>query len=137
MTQPIPSELANKVNERVLTYLKDRSAHSDIADVLLDAVHPLGAVQLFCPDSAAYRYVLAATDNVVFCFAAGMSTVAFRLDERMKTRALTTGCIAFPECGDDWVAVVHDLPDSDWPSVDVRFWARQAYIYARSMKVKG
>jgi hypothetical protein len=66
-----------------------------------------------------------------------MSTVAFRLDERMKRRALMTGAIACPECGDEWAAVVHDLPDADWPSVDVRFWARQAYVHARSLTARG
>ena len=44
-------------------------------------------MQLFCPDLAGYRYVLAATKRIVFGFAVGMSTVAFRLDPRMKNRA--------------------------------------------------
>lgn len=134
MAQGIPTNLAIRINERVLAHLQDLSAHSDIAEVLLKAVQPLGDVQLFCPDSAAYRYVLASTSGVVFGFAVGMDTVAFRLDERMKRRALATGGVAYPECGDDWVAVVHPLPDSDWPSVDVRFWARHAYLHARSSK---
>lgn len=132
MGQSIPTHLAISINERVLAYLKDLSAHSDIVDVLLEAVQPLGDVEMFCPDHARYRYVLASTNRVAFGFAVGMSTVAFRLDERMRNRAVATGGIAYPECGDEWVAVVHEHPDSDWPSVDVRFWARQAYIYARS-----
>lgn len=130
----VPGELAIRINERVLTYLKDLSAHSDIVDVLLEAVHELGDVQMFCPDASRYRYVLASTNRVVFGFAVGMSTVAFRLDERMRGRAMSTGGVACPECGEEWIAVVHDLPDSDWPAVDVRFWARQAYMYARSTK---
>ena len=129
----VPAALATAVNERVLGYLEDRSAHSDIVDVLMEAVHPLGDVQMFCPDHARYRYVLASTGSVVFGFAVGTSTVAFRLDPRMRGRALATGGIACPECGEDWVAVVHDLPDSDWPTVDVRFWARHAYVYARAL----
>jgi hypothetical protein len=127
--------LAAPVNARILAYLEGRSAHSDCADLLTDAVQPLGDVQLFCPDPALYRYVIASTRDVVFGLAIGMSTVAFRLDARMKARALVTGGEAVPECGDEWVAVVHDLPDSDWPSVDVRFWARKAYAHARSMNV--
>jgi hypothetical protein len=126
MAQSIPAQLAIPVNERVLTYLKELSAHSDIADVLLDAIHPLGDVQMFCPDYDGYRYVLASTNNIVFGFAG-----------RMKGRAISAGGIPCPQCGDDWVAVVHDLPDSDWPAVDVRFWARHAYIYARSTKIEG
>lgn len=131
----IPATLVNRANERVLAYLKDLSAHSDIVDVLLEAVHPLGDVELFCPDHAQYRYVLASTRGIVFGFAVGMSTVAFRLDERMTSRAIGTGGIVWPACGEEWVAVVHELPDSDWPAVDVRFWARQAYVHARSSMV--
>ena len=135
MAQGIPPELIRPVNKRVLAYVQDLSAHSDIAEVLLKAVQPLGDVQVFCPDTAQYRYVVVSTRNVIFGFAVGMSTVAFRLDERMKSRALMTGGLACEECGDDWVAVVHDLRDSDWPAVDVRFWAQKAYVYARSTKV--
>lgn len=131
MTAGIPQPLANRTNRQVFAYLADLSAHSDIVDVLLDAVHPLGDVQMYCPDYAAYRYVVAATGSVVFGFAAGMHTVAFRLDGRMRSRAIATGAVACAECGEEWVAVVHRVPDSDWPAVDVRFWARQAYRYAR------
>jgi hypothetical protein len=60
-----------------------------------------------------------------------MNTIAFRLDERMKPRALATGGIAFPECGPEWVAVAHDRTDSDWPAVDFRFWAQKAYYFTR------
>jgi hypothetical protein len=137
MAQNVPANLVIPINERVLAHVKDLSAHSDITDVLLDAVQPLGDVQLFCPDLARYRYVLASTSSVVFGFAVGMSVVAFRLDERMRGRAVRTGGVAYPECGEEWVAVVHELPDADWPSIDVRFWARQAYIHARSMKASG
>jgi hypothetical protein len=137
MTEGAPAHLAIPANARVLAHLRDLSAHSDIVDVLLEAVQPLGDVQLFCPDHARYRYVLASTRSIVFGFAVGTSTVAFRLDERMRGRAVRTGGVAYPACGDEWIAVVHDLPDADWPSVDVRFWARQAYIHARSMKTAG
>ena len=131
MSQDIPAGLLTGINERVLAYLKNLSAHDGVVDTLREAVNPLGHVQLFCPDAAAYRYVLASTNNVVFAFAAGMNTVAFRLDDRMKSRALASGSIACAECGEEWVAVVHDLPDRDWPAVDTRFWASKAYVYAR------
>lgn len=129
--QDIPSALTRGVNERVLAYLRDLSAHDDIAGVLMASVKPLGDVQVFCPDVSTYRYVLVSTKGIVFGFAVGMDTIAFRLDARMKGRALATGGIAHPECGEDWVAVVHTLPDDDWPNVDVTFWARKAYVYAR------
>jgi hypothetical protein len=123
---------AHGANARVLSYLDGRSAHSDCAEILADAVRPLGDVQLFCPDPSAYRYVTASTKGLVFGFALGMGTVAFRLDERMRARAIETGGEPLPECGDEWVAVVRGRPDDDWPSVDVRFWARKAYEHARS-----
>lgn len=66
-----------------------------------------------------------------------MSTVAFRLGERMRRRAMTTGGVAYPAGGDDWVAVIHERPDADWPVVDVRFWARHAYVHARSLQPRG
>lgn len=125
------SVAANPANKRVLGYLADKSAHSDIAEVLQKAVKPLGDAQLACPDWKNYRYVVASTGGVVFGVALGMDTVAFRLDERMRVRALATGGEAFPQCGPEWVAVVHSLPDSDWPAVDVGFWARKAYVHAR------
>lgn len=131
MAMPIPAELDIPVNRKVLGYLADKSAHSDIADVLRTAAEPLGDVQLFCPDWQAYRYVVASTGGIVFGVALGMDTVAFRLDPRMRARALATGGDALLECGPEWVAVVHRLPDSDWPAVDVAFWARKAYVHAR------
>jgi hypothetical protein len=131
MTQSLPLALATDVNRAVLAHVEGKSAHSDIADVLITAVKPLGDVQLFCPDWHQYRYVVASTNGVIFGFAIGMDTVAFRLDEKMKTRALLTGGIGCPSCGDEWVAVVHHQPDSDWPAVDVRFWALKAYVHAR------
>jgi len=120
-----------EVNSTVLAHVEKLSAHSDIVDVLESAVKPLGDVQLFCPDWQKYRYVAASTKGVIFGLAVGMDTVAFRLDEKMKSRALLTGSIAYPECGDEWVAVVHHQPDSDWPAVDVGFWALKAYVHAR------
>ena len=131
MAHDLPPALATAVNHPVLAHLEGKSAHSDIAQVLTDAVTPLGDVQLYCPNWHAYRYVVASTRGVIFGFAIGMHTIAFRLDEKMKSRALLTGGVPYPECGEQWVAVVHHGQDSDWPAVDVRFWARKAYVYAR------
>lgn len=58
-----------------------------------------------------------------------MDTVGFRLDGPMKARALANGGAPFPECGDDWVSF--KLFRSDWPRVDLEFWARKAYVAAR------
>lgn len=127
--QNIPSELVIGANKQVLAHLEEKSAHSDVANALAAAVQPLGDVQLFCPDYQQYRYVAASTKSVIFGCAMGMNTIAFRLDERMKSRALVTGATAYRECGDDWVSFT--LFRDDWPKVDLEFWALKAYVYAR------
>lgn len=129
----IPPSLDHPLNRVVLAHVLPLSAHSDLADVLRAAVKPLGDVQLYCPDWQSYRAVVASTKGIVFGFAVGADTVAFRLDPKMKARALQTGGVPYPDCGDDWVAVLHRRPDSDWPAVDVRFWALKAYAHARGL----
>ena len=129
MTQNIPAELVTRVNKPVLAHLQEKSAHSDVADALIAAVKPLGDVQLFCPNYHQYRYVAASTKSVIFGCAMGMNTIAFRLDEWIKSRALATGATACRECGDDWVSFT--LFRDDWPKVDLEFWARKAYVSAR------
>jgi hypothetical protein len=131
--QDVPSALVGPANQRVLACLREQSAHGDLAEVLQAAVAPLGDVQTFCPDPAAFRYVLVSTRGIVFGFAAGMHTIAFRLDARMRERALATGGVACPKYGAEWVAVHHQRPDDDWPRVDLAFWARKAYVYSRSL----
>jgi hypothetical protein len=128
----IPPELANEQNRAVLAYLLHMSAHSDVVEALMKAVEPLGDVQTFCPDPHEYRYVAVSTKNVVFGFAAGLTTVAFRLDERFKQRALITGGVALPECGPEWVEFV--VFRHDWPKVDLEFWAGKAYVLVREAR---
>ena len=91
MKQDIPQDLKNRINESVLGFIKDYSAHSDIGDALLKAVAPLGDVQTYCPDASQYRYILASTKNIIFGFAVGMNTIAFRLNPLFKKRAMETG----------------------------------------------
>lgn len=129
--EQIPNYLYSKTNERVLKYLSGQSAHSDISSLLLQSIRPLGDVQIFCPDSVAYRYEVVSTNGIIFGYALGMRILAFRVDERMKDVAIRTGGIACPECGDEWVAVMNDHQGADWPEVDVCFWARKAYVYVR------
>ncbi len=131
MNLEVPAELQLPVNHAVLDYLQDKSAHSDIADVLVGAVKSLGDARVYCPDWHAYRYVAAYTRGIIFGVALGMDTVGFRLDDRMRDRALATGGVDLPECGPGWVAVLHHAGDSDWPAVDVKFWALKACQYAR------
>ncbi len=133
MPDPLPSSLARPVNAAVLKHVELLSAHSDIVDLLKAALKPLGDVQLFCPDWQAYRYFVASTQGIVFALAVGMHTIAVRLDPRMKTRALQTGAERYPDCGDDWVALLYHTSDDDWPTADLPFWTRKAYVYARTL----
>ena len=132
MTQPIPAELETGLNRKVLDYLNGKSAHSDVADALRAACKPLGDIKLFCSDWQQYRYVIASTKGVVIAFALGMNTIGFRLDARMKARALASGGAPFPECGGDWVSFT--LFRDDWPKADLEFWARKAYVAAREVE---
>jgi hypothetical protein len=132
MTQIIPPELDTGINRQVFEHLDSLSAHSDVAGVLSAALRPLGDVHVFCPDWRQYRYVVASTSGIVFALAVGMDTIGFRLDERMKSRALASGGMPYRECGDQWV--LFTLFRDDWPKADVEFWARKAYVAARELK---
>jgi hypothetical protein len=134
MTQIIPNYLITSINSSVLAHVKEKSAHSDVVDALIESVKPLGDIQMFCPDLNEYRYVIVSTNGVIFGFAIGMNTIAFRLDERFKSRALITGGMACPECGDDWISFI--LFRNDWPKIDLQFWALKAYAHARETKAE-
>ena len=125
----IPATVAGSVNESVLAYLRDLSAHSDVASALTDALAPLGDVQIFSPDYGRYRYVAAASQGVVFAFAVGMGLVGFRLDPKQHGRALASGAETASQAGADWA--VFTLFRDNWPLPDLRFWARKAYVNAR------
>jgi hypothetical protein len=131
--QNIPPDLINNINEPVLRHIRDLSAHSDIAQALLESVKPLGDVQTFCPDASQYRYVIVSTRHIIFGLAIGMNEIAYRLDARMKGRALATGGVTFSACGDDWVCFTPFR--DDWPRVDLQFWALKAYVFARETKI--
>jgi hypothetical protein len=132
MSRNIPPELDTSINQQVLKCLDGLSSHSDVTEALATALEPLGDVQIFCPDSQQYLYVVASTKGVIFAFAVGMNTTCFRLDERMKTRALASGAAPYPDCGDQWVSFA--LFRDDWPKVDLEFWARKAYVAARELE---
>lgn len=113
-----------------LAFLADKSAHPDVAAALIAAVNSLGDVQVTCPDWNACRYVATSTQGALFGFAFGMNSVAFRLAPPLQERALATGAAPLPECGPDWVSFI--LFRDDWPAVDLPFWARKAYLHART-----
>ena len=132
MLQGIPRDLETILNRRVLRHIEGLSAHSDVVEALATALKPLGDVQWFCPDPQAYRYVVASTGGIIFAVALGMNTIGFRLDERMRSRALASGGVTFPECGPEWVSFT--LFRDDWPRIDLEFWARKAYVAARELE---
>ena len=119
MEQGIPDVLRNSSNEVVLEFIKDASAHSDLAEVLEEAVAPLGDVQTFCPDPLRYRYVLVFTKKIIFGFAMGSNMIAFRLNPLLKGRALKTGGTDLSEAGPDWVSFAPFR--DDWPEIDFKF----------------
>ena len=132
MTQNVPPELQTSINRQVLNHVEALSAHSDIAEAMCAALEPLGDVQIFCPDCQQYRYVVASTKGIIIALAVGMNTIAFRLDERMKARALVSGGVLYAECGTQWVSFT--LFRNDWPKIDVEFCARKAYVAARELQ---
>ena len=132
MAQNVPSELQTSINRQVLDHVKGLSAHSDIAGALGKALEPLGDVQIFCPDSHQYLYVVASTRGIIIALDVGMNTIGFRLDERMRARALASGGLPYAECGKEWVSFT--LFRDDWPKIDVEFWARKAYVAARELE---
>ena len=129
MKQDIPDALKNNINESVLSFIKDYSAHSDVADALVKAVAPLGDVQTFCPDASQYKYLIVSTKNIIFGITVGMNKTAFRLNPLFKHRAIKTGGMDYPEAGPEWVSFT--LFRDDWPEFDLKFWARKAYVIAR------
>ena len=126
--EQLPDKLSTEKNHPVLEYISGQSAHSDVANVLEIAITPLGEAHTYCPDPHNYRYLIAYVNDTVFSYAAGMRTVAFRLSSGYKQRAIETGGEAVNSIGNEWVAF--ELFRSDWPEVDVRFWARKAYLFA-------
>jgi hypothetical protein len=132
MEQKIPDNISTRWNRPVLDFVSDSSAHSDVTEALLRAVKPLGDVQYYCPDPSRYRYLLVSTKTIIFGFAIGMNTVAFRLNAPFNQRAVTTGGNPIPELAEEWISFT--LFRDDWPEVDLSFWARKAYVYARESK---
>ena len=129
MEKRLPDTLRNPVNEDVLNYVQGKSAHSDIAEALINAVKKLGDVQHFCPDTAQYKYLVVSSQGVIFGIATGMQAVAFRLDSTFKERALRTGADDARDIGVNWVSFT--LFRNDWPAIDLEFWALKAYVFAR------
>jgi|ERR1017187_3031675 hypothetical protein len=124
-----PFDPTLEANRQVFNHTKNLHVHSDISGTLVKSLKPCGDVQIFSPGGD--RYLTVSTQGIIFGFAAGMDTIAFRLNRQMKEIALETGAKAFPQCGEDWVNL---LPfRCDWLRVDCEFWALKAYVNVREI----
>jgi hypothetical protein len=110
------------------SFFLQRSAHDEVGTELINAVKPLGDYQVL-GDLKNYRSPYIVTKSVVFSGASGQKTIHFRLRPRDREIALKTGADG-SEVGPDWIQFT--LFRADWPKVDLQFWARIAYDYARS-----
>jgi len=124
----IPECLNTEKNHSVLSYLTCQSAHSDVAEALTIAIASLVSAKTFCPDFDSYQYLAAYANETIFSYAINMETVAFRLSSDFKYKAIKTGGEVVESLEDGWVAF--DIFRSDWPQVDIEFWARKAYLFA-------
>jgi hypothetical protein len=66
-------DLTTDENRKVFEYVKTKATHDDLVEVLIDAVKPLGDVQISCPGA-----VVASTKGIIFVFAMGTGTVVFQ-----------------------------------------------------------
>ena len=133
MEQEIPEYLSNHLNETVLDFVKGYSAHGDVAEALLTSVVPLGDVHGYSPDVSHYRYLVVSTKGIIFGFAIGMNKVAFKLNPPFNERALINSGTVISELGEEWIEFT--LGRADWPEIDLIFWARKAYVYARESNI--
>lgn len=104
MLTKLPDELVRRENERVLSHLDGKSAHSDIALPLARAIRLLPTAQLYCSDRERFGYVVAHTRGTIFAFAVGMSSIALRLPLSHTGAALDGGAEPVPSAGEEWLS---------------------------------
>jgi len=129
MQEKIPENLKNHINNPVLKYIENRSAHSDIAHAFTESLKQLGDVQIFCPDWKKFKCVFCSTKKIIFGVSIGMDTIGFRVGDFFKNRAIKTGNSNFPELDSDWAKFIPHR--NDWPEIDLKFWALKAYVFTR------
>jgi hypothetical protein len=132
MTAEPPKDLQTPLNADLLRFVAGKSAHSDVSQALDEAMRSLGDVQEFCPEPSQYRYVLYSTQGVVFAFAVGMDAIGLRVGPSCLERAIRAGASGMAEIGEDWA--LFTLFRSNCPDVDLKFWALEAYAFARALK---
>jgi hypothetical protein len=63
----------------------------------------------------------------------GMRNIAFRLNQPLADRSVKTGGSVISALGEEWIEF--DVGRDDWPEVDLKFWARKAYVFARESNI--
>jgi hypothetical protein len=115
----------------LLKHLDSLSAHSDLGEALLKSANELGEYQIIGGGLSCKALVLVA-NNLPFAFAEGMNEIHFRLNPSMIKIAKETGS-SLSFAGNDWVSFRPFR--SDYPSMDLKFWSRKSYYYARNPDV--
>jgi len=104
---PLPDVLRVADNEALVRFVDARelSTHSDVADVLQQAVASLHHAEVFCPDWRSCAYVLAyRKDFRIFAAAFGNHTVSCRIAESALPAALADGATREDAIGAGWVS---------------------------------
>ncbi len=110
-------------NRQILAHLDKTSpsAHDDVASALVNSAKELRGVQHYCPNPSSYAWqCLHTKDHVIFAFATGMNTVAFRLPASSIKSAMEAGGIQASDLGADWI---------EWQlgwDMDLRPWTKLA-----------
>jgi len=93
-----------RTNAKVLPFLRDISAHSDVAEELTRAGATVSGVRSYCPDPARYAFVAIHLDDfTIIGLAFGLSGLAFRLPEEQVQEAIREGGAVAGELGPEWV----------------------------------
>ncbi|UJJ58017.1 MULTISPECIES: hypothetical protein [Rhodanobacter] len=103
MIASLPEALQHGQNQKVLAYLAERSAHSDIAIPLWQAVKKLPNVRLYCSDRQNFGYVVVYVGTLAFGFAEGMGGVTLRLPPMIVEQLISQGAEHRSTIGPEWI----------------------------------
>jgi hypothetical protein len=128
MKARIPQLLLGERNRKVLNYLRGKSAHSDIDEVLFLRTRKLPGTELYCDNPKNFGYCFAYANDVIFGFAEGMHGISLRLPTMLAASALKAHAEAVPDAGPEWF-FFHSLGNAT-PSGSVRDWVYEAHLFA-------
>lgn len=125
MQENLPDIIRTRCNEAVLRYLRGASAHSDIAQVLYEAVVSLPDARYHCANAPEYGFCVAARGAVVFAYARGMDLIGVRLSPEDFAASLTAGAQPVMPACDGWVEF--RLFRANVKTPDVSHWLAAAH----------